>query len=190
MKRMLSVLLVVMLVLVFAAQATVGVASPPSESGIVSRYEDAGFALIPDFAAGLLAVIGPESPEALCTGELGLGDMQWLDIPAGEDVIKILLKDFGGAAFVVPLAPPAVLCADPPEPIASGTVNLKIVDNDFHATSSDTNRKNSYGYSATGRMTGPDGERFRFSGHVRRLFEADNPPSTIVTSKVHLVPIG
>jgi hypothetical protein len=186
MKRLLPTLVV--LALAMGVLAVPAAADPPGESGIVDRFEIAGTALIPDEATGLFAIIGAESLAAFCADGEAFGDMLWLDIPAGEDVTKILLKDFTAPAFVVPLMPPPVLCATRPLEIASGIVKLKILDNDFHF--SDTNRKNSYGYSAAGKMTGPDGQQFQFSGHIHRLFDKDDTEPTIVTAKVHLVPVG
>ncbi len=189
MKRMVSISLVLTLALIFGSQATVGAAGPSEESGIISRFIAPGRAFIADPASGLLAVIGPESLADLCDGGLGDGDMLWLDIPSGEDVIKILLKDFGGAAFVVPLVPRPDLCAEPlMDPLASGIVNLKITDNDFHL--SDTKRSNAFGYMAAGKMIGPGGEEFNFNGHVRWVINKRTHETRVLTSMVHLVPVG
>ena len=58
-------------------------------------------------------------------------------------------------------------------PLASGTVDFIMNDNDFLAWMYDHNRKNAYGLSAHGVLSAPDGERMIFNSSFHCVYDAD-----------------
>jgi hypothetical protein len=87
--------------------------------------------------------------------------------PAEEGLV---VQHFKGDDVITSVWPITIWDGDPCEyvfnnpPIADGTADVIANDNDLYAGSYDHNRHNSYGISAHGVLTAPDGERMIFNG--------------------------
>ena len=153
---------------------------PPAQSGThVFRDEAYGWWWVfTDWRRGYVAVVGRDIV-AFCNDEDVASWWTYQDnyAPAEED---LLITNIKGDDVITSVWPVTIWeYADPCEyilnntPIADGTSDAILTDNDVYAWLYDHNRKNAYGLSAHGVLTAPDGERMIFNGHFRCVFDAD-----------------
>jgi hypothetical protein len=171
-------IILVVLVCVFVT-APLLAQGPPAESGPnVIRDEAYGWWwYFTDAKRGYVAFVGAD-PVAICSG--GDADSWWNYQenypPAEEGLIHFLAKGDDVPASVYPISiwdygACEYILSFPP--IAAGTADVVITDNDLDASLYDHNRKNAYGLSAHGALTAPDGERMIFNGGFRCVYDAD-----------------
>lgn len=159
----------------------------PGNSGIF-RGEDFFFAVIADFEAGLVAVIGLENTIAeLCSeeGEFDLAALQLKPHEFGEVNSLITMQDAPVQVFAIPDNPQG-FCTDlAGAPVLySGTASLQRTDNNFTETGTEGGRANSFGWSAQGVLTDlVNGGEVHFSG-VRRFLISPQDEFRQVLSKL------
>jgi hypothetical protein len=160
----------------------------PGNSGIV-RFEDAFAALLFDFDAGLLAIVGlnttvadfcegAEDPFDLASFQIKphqLGEVNSL-ITAKSISIQVLAipADFAGEDFCEDFADQPVLY--------SGTGSLRRTDNNFTETGTEGGRADSFGFATQGTLQDlVNGGQVQFSGILRLLITPDDEFREIVS---------
>jgi len=161
-----AVLAAVIATLVMAQVAT---AQPPANSGSVSRHTDAFGVSYFDANDGWLALGGPP-PEEGCFG-LGFDDpAEFMEVQTGAGPIVVVVHQADLPVFVYDIA-----AGDPcgivhgggtPVPLYEGSIRTVWTDNDLEAS---LTRTNSIGGSSTGWVIDADGNRCRFTAHVRLM---------------------
>jgi hypothetical protein len=160
-------------------------ASPPAQSGVVTREDvpDAGF--IVDHKAGLLTVVGID-PVEFC---MGMGDFDLLtfmtvDVQSDPERIALFAKgemrasvwdfvEFNCDLFEVA------------QPLATGMAMIQSTDNDFNIAS--TPNSNAYGFSARGMLIATDtGKRMHLNAVYRAIWDKDAGEALVKNSKVTL----
>ena len=153
---------------------------PPTEAGIIYRGSSPVGLTWVDVDAGLRVVIGADMDE-FCAGiiDFDLVDFQDANLPGGRIVSNMngvmQTRVWNFLEFDC-----ALLTTIPP--IATGTSQLRGVDNDLAATV--VNNTNTWGWMAQGTLTGEDGGRVRFNGLLRQQFGNDS--GSKVVSKINL----
>lgn len=153
---------------------------PPAASGPnVVRDELYGWWLyFTDFKRGYVAVIGADIV-AVCSEEFegSYWNLQENYPPAEEGLTVWHLK---GDDVIASVWPSSIWDGDPCEyilnnpPLADGTADVIVNDNDLYANLYDHNRKNAYGLSAHGVLQAPDGERMILNAGFHCVFDADS----------------
>lgn len=152
---------------------------PPEASGPhIVRYDAYGWWwYFTDFKRGYVAFIGVDIVEFCNDNFVG---SWWFaqdnTPPAEEGLLMGLTKGDDVLASVWPIA---IWDGDPCEyilnnpPLAEGTVDAILTDNDIFAADFDHNRKNAYGLSAHGVLIAPDGERMICNAGFRCTYDSD-----------------
>jgi hypothetical protein len=171
-------------------------ADPPSQSGpIVFRHEgnwgwayvDSGLLAVHGFDVGYWCALGcqtDEEPSCFATHELH--KLREIVSPAEIGLLMYLLKGDDLTTTVWPWE--GGLCrsvnALQGVPLASGTVDLIITDNDFATWLYDHHRKNTVHTGAHGVVETLDGERFTFSGHIKCIWHVTRQPVIKCKNKI------
>lgn len=152
----------------------------PGNSGIF-RFEDAFAALIFDFDAGLLAVIGLNTTIAeFCEGAedpFSLADVQIKPHEHGEVNSLIVSKSTPIQIVAIPEESEGDFCADfADQPVLySGTGSVQRTDNNLTETGTEGGRANSFGFSSQGTLEDlVNGGEVQFSGILRLLITPDD----------------
>lgn len=149
-------------------------AAPPAESGVVTRFVEPGFFISYfDEDAGLLALAGPK-PEQGCFGE-GFEDhpaeIMFVQTGAGPikahfvHVMPVYVYD-----MTLDEVCAAITAGGSVEALYTGTIRTVGNDNDLETS---LTRTNSFGASSHGTVWDGDGNRCRFSAHVRLQITPD-----------------
>jgi len=154
---------------------------PPTESGIIYRGETAVGLTWVDVDSGLRVVLGADMNE-YCAGIVNFDPFatQTANLPGGRLVmnggaeVQVTVWDF--LAFDCGLFTTM-------DPVASGTANLRGVDNDVQGTV--VTNTNTWGWSAQGNLVDGDGHRVRFNGFVRQQFGNDSGPKVVSEVNLH-----
>lgn len=168
MRRSLTLLATVAILIgLVAAPAAAGGSGPPSESGIVERFQDDGFGFIPIFDDGVWILANFDSLADVCEGPISATPdaVQLVHLPNGATVVKV---NPGVIPIIaVPMVsddPVADACSPGVEAIASGAVNILVNDNDFDGSGT---RTNVWGDTGNGSATDSDGNVYRVHWHAR-----------------------
>jgi hypothetical protein len=174
MRRFAVITLAVGLLLTGAAPA--GAAPPEDPPGPVIRFAEPFAVAFVDPADELVALGGPP-PELGCFGlgfEDNLAEFQIVELPSGP--VKVLIRDDEMPIFLYAVSSIDELCESVfdgaiPEPIATGTVQVVLTDNDADVS---LTRANAFGYTATGTLVRADGTGCRFSATFRALITKED----------------
>ena len=161
------------LALLALVTAQMALAAPPDTSGVVTRYTDVFATGYVDEKDGLIALGGP-APEEGCFGE-GFDDpAQFMDVqtPAGPIVVVGHQAEIDVFVYDLSLGDPCEIIAagGTPIPLYTGTMRTVLNDNDLEVS---LTRTNSFGAHSTGWVEDADGNRCRFSAHVRLQITRD-----------------
>lgn len=157
-------------------------AGPPSNSGIVERFNDNGFGLIPFEDDGVWVLGNFNSLADLCNGEDPVNDdaIQLVHLPNGVTVVKV---NPGVVPIVVfPMLsddPFADACQHQDDAIAMGSANVLVNDNDGEGIS-DT-RTNVWGERGNGSATDADGNNYSVHWHVKFQYIPKNDAFRVVS---------
>lgn len=172
-------MILAILVCVFVATPLLA-QGPPAQSGPhVFRDEAYGWWwYFTDWNRGYVAFVGRDIV-AFCNGEVVGSWWTYQDNypPAEEGLLITVTKGDDVITSVWPAAiwdyfdPCEYILNNPP--LAEGTSDVVLTDNDIYAWAYDHTRKNAYGLSAHGVLTAPDGERMIFNGHFRCVYDGD-----------------
>ena len=196
-----AVLVAVALVFI---SAPVVAPDPPANSGpFVVRGEFDGADSdywwgIADSKRGYVAIHGVDIV-SWCEGTSPTGYNLWsfqdTNIPADEGLVHQLLKadDVLTSVWPISILDAAFFC-DPllemGTPLAEGTIDMILTDNDVFAYLYDHNRANAWGITGHGVVTAPDGERMRLSSGFRCVWNTGqaggDDPGAHCTEKVVL----
>lgn len=167
MRRITTGIAAVGLAVGLAGPAAAG-APPDDPAGPVTRYEaDLSRAYV-DVDDGLVALGGPP-PEDGCFGIGFDGDGQWQEIELPNGVVVTMAKDDDQAMYLYEGASIGDVCdqvsaGETPELLASGTVRVRLNDNDSFVSGT---RANVWGDFAVGQLVTPDGQTCQFAGRSR-----------------------
>lgn len=170
MKRITTGIAAVALVVGLAGPAVAG-DRPDDPPGPVTRYEaDLARAYL-DIDDGLVALGGPP-PEDGCYGNGFDADGQWQEIELPSGAIVTTAKQEDQAMYVYEGLSIADVCSqvyagETPELLASGTVRVRLTDNDSSVSGT---RGNAWGDFAVGQLSTPDGQTCQFVGRSRYRF--------------------
>jgi hypothetical protein len=144
----------------------------PSSAGVVERFNDPGFAAIPDFDEGLLLFANVNSVSDACNGiPAGAGNVQVVTLRSGA--VVVLLHDDDIPLIVTPLAPPEAVCADPANwpVIATGIGKIRATDNNADES---LTRTNSFGQRVTGSVVDGNGDAWSVQAHFKARVTKDD----------------
>jgi hypothetical protein len=147
---------------------------PDDPPGPVVRYEDVVAVAFVDEADGLVALGGPP-PEQGCFGEGfdDIGDVQEIDL---GDVVMLVQRDGDQPMQVyegegIGDVCERIVAGETVEPIATGTVRAMTTDNDADVS---LTRANSFGSTAIGTLTTPEGQTCSFRGTFRAIIDPND----------------
>lgn len=158
---------------------------PPANSGpIVVRGEFNGayydwWYYYTDWKRGYVAFHGVDIVSWCNETPIGYSDWFYLDVlpPAEADLVHEVLKGDDLTTSVWPVAiwdyPDACDYILNYPPIAAGTADVIVTDNDYFAYRNEHNRHNAYHLSAHGVLYAPDGEAMVFSGGFHGVWHPD-----------------
>lgn len=168
MRRSLTLLATVTVLMgLIVAPAAAGESGPPSESGIVERYQADGFGFIPIYDDGVWIVANFDTLADVCDEfkPATLDAFQVVHLPTDVTVMKI--NPGIVPIIVVPMVsddPFADACGPDVEAIATGSVNVRVNDNDADGSGT---RTNVWGDTGNGSATDTDGNTYRVHWHAR-----------------------
>jgi hypothetical protein len=160
--------------------------TPPVQSGIF-RFHDTYIDAVADGKAGLIAVIGIRSSlAAFCDGldDFNLADWQLKPHQLGEVTSLITMRDATIQVLALPAVSQGDFCLDfAGQPVLyRGTGSVQRTDNNFTPTGTDGGRADSFGLTATGRLTDViHGGTVQFSGGFRLLITPDDEFQELVS---------
>ena len=172
-------------ILLVLLTAQIAVAAPPDTSGVVTRFTDViAFSYI-DETDGLIALGGPP-PEEGCFGE-GFDDTaEFMEVqtPAGPIVAVAHQAELDVFVYDLTLGHPCDIleAGGTPIPLYTGTMRTVANDNDLEVS---LTRTNSFGARSTGWVEDAEGNRCRFSAHVRLQITRDEQ-FRVLTEGIHI----
>jgi len=173
-KKVLILLGVVLVALVAAIPA---LADPPPSSGPnVVRFEDTFAVFYSDARKGLSVTIGADVVED-CNGnfEPELVSIQEIRVPEDANRIIGILKGDDLMTTVWPFTDFDCGLFTTEEPVATGTSDLVLTDNDVLVfLTPDNVNWNAFGFTAHGLLTAQDGSDVRFNGVQRCIWDGNN----------------
>ena len=171
-RLMVSLFAGVLMAAMLPGVASANFGNGPSSAGVVERFNDPGFAGIPDFDKGLLLLANVNSVSDACNDiPAGAGNVQVVTLRSGA--VVVLLHDDDIPLVVTPLAPPDVVCADPASwpVIATGIGKIRATDNDGDVS---LTRTNSFGQRITGRVVDGNGAAWSVQAHFKARITKDD----------------
>lgn len=169
MRRITTGIAAVGMVVALAGPAAAG--SPPDDpSGPVTRYEADLSRAYFDVDDGLVALGGPP-PEEGCFGIGFDGNGQWQEIELPNGAVVTMAKDDDQPMYLYEGTSISDVCdqvyaGETPELLASGTVRVRLTDNDLLGSGT---RASVWGDFAFGQLVTTEGETCQFVGRSRYL---------------------
>ena len=172
-----TVLLFVIVLLVALIAAIPALADPPSSSGPnVVRFEDTFAVFYSDARTGLSVTIGADVVED-CNGnfEPELVSIQEIHVPEDANRIISILHGDDLMTTVWPFTDFNCDLFTTEEPVATGTSDLVLTDNDLLVfLTPDNVNWNAFGFTAHGLLTAQDGSDVHFNGVQRCRWDGNN----------------
>lgn len=186
-KIIIPVVLVVLLALLIAPLALAGGGfenGPENPGPIVFRFDDVGGFHMADFKSGLGVIHGGDVVEFCETGSTEFDPILVQEVDVPDDFDRIINQVVGNDMPTTVWPFPVFDCGlfTTVDPIATGTADLILTDNDVNV--SDNPNANSFGLSAHGKVTTDGGEKLNLHTHFRAIIK--DGEFTLLTEKVNL----
>jgi hypothetical protein len=192
MLRMLVLAFVLLALLIVSLQAvSADFSNGPTNpgGGIVTRFEEPFGYHIPDYDAGISAFIGGD-PVKDCMGEdPGFELVSIQDALVDDDANRIVSVLHGDDLTVTVWPFPDFDCELllTVEPIAVGTVDLRLTDNDVFVYENPNHKHvNAFGVMANGTVYDGDGKKMKLNAHDRIVWDGYDFGTAKIVSKVFL----